>query len=110
MSIWKPSGSTMGISKHSDGSMGISNTLSPVYLTCNMQPGPSRPVHPTRYTVQGSCLGKDTVSKEHQDDEVGAEEHATLVNAAVRANAGVHHLVPVLSCQNLQQMIAYSLV
>lgn len=56
------------------------------------------------------CLGKDTVSKEHQNDEVGAEEHATVVNTAMGANASIHDFVPVLSCQNLQQATVPSYV
>ena len=56
------------------------------------------------------CLGKDTVSKEHQNNEVGAEEHATVVNTTMGANACVHYFVPVLSCQNLQQAVVPSYV
>ena len=39
------------------------------------------PIHDNH--MPANCLGKDTVSKEHQDDEVGAEEHATVVNTTV---------------------------
>ena len=56
------------------------------------------------------CLGKDTVSEEHQNNEVGTKEHATVVNTTMGANASVHHFVPVLSCQNLQQAVVPSYV
>lgn len=47
---------------------------------------------------------EDTVSKEGEHDEVDGRPHAVL-DSALRANPVVHHLVPVLTCQNLQRQM-----
>lgn len=57
---------------------------------CSTQ-GPGAPTPPT----------EDTVPKERQHDEVDGEHHATL-HAALRFDAVVHDLVPVLTSQNLK--------
>ncbi len=44
---------------------------------------------------------KDTVAKEHENDEVGGVDHAAAVDAALRLDARVHHLVPVLAREDL---------
>lgn len=43
---------------------------------------------------------KDTVSKQGEDDEVDGGPHAGL-HSSLRANAVVHHLIPVLSSEDL---------
>lgn len=44
----------------------------------------------------------DTVSEQGEDDEVDGGPHARA-NASLRADAVVHHLVPVLACQDLHE-------
>lgn len=46
--------------------------------------------------------GKDTVSKQRQDDEVKGREHA-FADAALRLDPVIHHCVPVLSRQDLRR-------
>ena len=50
---------------------------------------------------------KDTVSKEHQYNEVGAEEHALLVDTTTGTDPIVHDLIPILPCQDLRQKQEY---
>ena len=44
----------------------------------------------------------DTVSKQGEDDEIDGGPHARA-NTSLGADAVVHHLVPVLTCQDLQE-------
>lgn len=69
------------------GTLGIGVSRSP----------PSRP-HPG---VSPRAPVVDTVPEECQHDEVDGEHHATL-HAALRFDAIVHDLVPVLACQDLK--------
>lgn len=61
---------------------------------------------PSCHGVTTWCLnfrrGKDTVSKQREDDEVDRGEHATA-HSSLRFDPMIHHCIPVLSCQNLQQ-------
>lgn len=50
---------------------------------------------------RGEGGGEDTVSKQREDDEVDGGPHAIL-HASLRADAVVHHLVPVLAGQDLK--------
>lgn len=43
---------------------------------------------------------KDTVSEQREHDEVDGGPHAGL-HSSLRANPVVHHLIPVLSCEDL---------
>ena len=46
---------------------------------------------------------QDTVSADEEDDEVDADQHAREGRATVRHDAVVHHQVPVLSRQDLEE-------
>ena len=46
---------------------------------------------------------KDTVTKEHQDDEVGAVVHTSTISPSLWLDAIVHHLIPIFSSQDLDK-------
>lgn len=50
----------------------------------------------------GSYREKDTVSKQNQDNKVSRKVHSLSFYSTVGFNSFVHHLIPVLSCQNLK--------
>lgn len=62
---------------------------------------------PTQPPTRGRCCPRperareDTVAEEREDDEVDGEDHAAL-DAALRLDAVVHDLVPVLARQDLR--------
>ena len=48
---------------------------------------------------------KDTVTKDHQDDEVAAVPCTTIMNPSLGLDAIVHHLIPVFPSQDLEKQI-----